>query len=605
MEFSAMNVTLGGVTPYFLGIVLTAYLVTASSLPQLFKVSTHNKRFLVFYVLTGLSTVGIFLSADLFTLFCFFEIMTLTSFAYVGNEETPASRRAAMSYLTYGILGGLVMLFGLLLLYFRFGTLNFEQLHSLTANLDSIPDKASAKTCLYVAGGCLLFGFGAKAGMFPLHTWLPKTYTETPCAGTTILSAVLSKAGIFGIYMITFNLFEKDKIWGLALILLGCLTMFTGGFLGLFSINVKRTLACSSMSQIGFILMAIGTENPVAALFHTINHSLFKLILFTVVSLLFGMTKELDYNRLAGFANRKWWLKLPFLCAALGISGFPLFSGFLSKTLIHHSLELVAEHSTLYPALYTASEWIFLISGGMTFAYMLKMYFALFHNRSQENSCEETLCLAKPGRLSIALLLILGAVCLGIGIYHSFLPALFIWENIQGILISLSFGGIIYVLFIRTCMMEKVTTEEGHFTRYHDIYPAWLDIENLIYAPFFTRLLPFLGALFSRLFDRLVDGFSILMMKTFLRPGGRSHVKNDHPLAYAIGRIADGIFYVVHVKIRKKPADSRTSFADLFTVGSKEFSRATRLILYSVSFGLLLFALGLMAALIYILTTLN
>lgn len=593
-----MSFTLDGVNPYFLGITLVAYLVTGSCLPQLSRVTKHNGRFLLFYTLTGLSTVGIFMSADLFTLFCFFEIMTLTSFAYVGNDETSASRKAAMSYLMYGILGGLVMLFGLLLIYSQFGTLNFEQ-------LESIADKTSDKGSLYAGGFCLLFGFGAKAGMFPLHTWLPKTYTEAPCAGTTILSAVLSKAGIFGIYRITFTIFEKNQTWGLILTILGCLTMFVGGFLGLFSINLKRTLACSSMSQIGFILVALGTGNRLGAMLHTINHSLFKLILFTIVSLLFGMTNELDYNRLAGFANRKWWLKIPFLCGALGISGFPLFSGFLSKTLIHHGLEIAAEHSYAYHGLYSAAEWIFLISGGMTFAYMLKMYFAIFRNKSQKESCEETLVIAKPGRLSVVLLFALSAVCLAIGLYPGTLPALFMWENLKGVLISLSIGALIYVLLIRTCMTEKIHENDTVSTRYRNIYPAWLDLEALIYVPLFTKLLPFIGALFSRLLDRLVDGFSILIMKTILRPGGRSHIKNDHPLAYAVGRLADGIFYVVHVKIRKKEPISRTSYADLFTVGSTEFSRTTRLILYSVSFGLLMFAFGLMATLIYILTTLN
>lgn len=603
-----MSFTLNGVNPYFLAITLVAYLVTGSCLPQLSRVTEHNRRFLLFYTLTGLSTVGIFLSADLFTLFCFLEVMTLTSFAYVGNDETPASRRAAMSYLMYGILGGLVMLFGLLLIYSTFGTLNLDQLKYMTSHLEELDlatGKTSARAILYAGGGCLLFGFGAKAGMFPLHTWLPKTYTEAPCAGTTILSAVLSKAGIFGIYLITFHLFEKDATWSLIVTVLGCLTMLVGGFSGLFSIHLKRTLACSSMSQIGFILAAIGTGNQTGALLHTINHSLFKLILFTIVSLLFGMTKELDYNRLAGYANHKWWLKIPFLCGALGISGVPLFSGFISKSLIHHSLELAAEHSYAYHDLYQAAEWIFLISGGMTFAYMLKMYFAIFCNHPQTESCKESFVVAKPGKLSIVLLFLLSGVCLGIGLYPAFLPALFVWENLKGIFISLGIGLLIYVLFIRTCMTEKTRAGDAVFTRYRDIYPAWLDIEALIYAPVFTKFLPFVGAFFSRLFDRLVDGFSILMMKTVLRPGGRSHMKNDHPFAYAAGRLADGIFYVVHVKIRKKAPVSRTSYADLFTVGSTEFSRTTRLIIYSVSFGLLMFALGLTATLIYLLMTLN
>lgn len=597
MDCSFMSFSFDGVHSIFLMIALVVYVVTASCLPFLSKVTKNNRRFLIFYALTGLASVGIFLSANLFTTFCFFELMTLTSFAYVGNDETTYSRKAARSYLAYGIIGGLVMLFGILLLYSMFGTLDYRQMSSLA---DTVTDKKY----LYIAGACLLFGFGAKAGMYPLHTWLPKTYTAAPCAGTTVLSAVLSKAGIYGIYMTTFILFTSDENWGLALTILGCLTMFTGGLLGLFSVNLKRTLACSSMSQIGFILVAIGTYNSLGALLHTINHSLFKLILFTVVSMIFGMTEELDYNRLAGFANRKWWLRIPFLCAALGISGVPFFSGYLSKTLIHRFLEDYMKFGP-YTELYSVAEWVFLISGGMTFAYMLKMYFALFHNRKNNDrsgqACNEDMCIAKPNKLSIVLLFALGLICIGLGSYPTLLPALMIWENLKGSLISLSIGALIYFLLVRLFMTKKEPDGTSCSIKYPDIYPVWLDIEEKIYIPLLTKFLPFIGAFFSRIADRLVDGFSILVMKTILRPRGRSHVKNDHPLAYAIGKIADGIFYVVHVKIRKKPPVSRASYADLFTVGSTEFSRTTRLILYSVSFGLLMFSLGLMAALIYLL----
>ena len=129
MDCSMMSFTLENpLSPYFIGITLAVYLVTASTLPQLLKGSRNNRRFLLFYILTGIASLGIFVAADFFTLFCFFEIMTLCSFAYVGCDESQASRKAAMSYLMYGILGGLVMLFGLMLIYWRFGTLSFQQL---------------------------------------------------------------------------------------------------------------------------------------------------------------------------------------------------------------------------------------------------------------------------------------------------------------------------------------------------------------------------------------------------------------------------------------------------------------------------------------------
>lgn len=592
-----MTFTVDSFRLVFLAITLAVYVVSAACLPALSKVTKNNRRFLIFYALTFLSTIGIFLSADLFTTFCFFEVMTLTSFAYVGNDETSFSKKAALSYLAYGILGGLVMLFGVMLLYFRLGTLDYTKMSIIAETLQDKRD-------LYLASSCLLFGFGAKAGMYPLHTWLPKTYVAAPCAGTTVLSAVLSKAGIFGIYLVTKSLFPYDRNWGLALTVLGCLTMFTGGLLGLFSINIKRTLACSSMAQIGFILVAIGTQNSTGAMLHTINHSLFKLVLFTVVSMIYSMTGELDYNRLAGFANRKKWLQIPFLAAALGISGVPLFSGFISKTLIHETLSACAIGPNA--SLYHLAEYIFIVSGAMTFAYMLKLYFALFHNRTNSESCQPDTCIAKPELLSVVLLCLLSPLCIGFILWY---PGLV--QNVSAIAesgLSLGIGALIYFLIIHPFMTKEAvdsTASDVTYTAYPDIYPSWLDIEAMIYRPLMTKLLPFIGAFFSRVFDRIIDGISILLMKVILRPVGKSHVKEDHPLAYAVGKIADGILYIIQVKIRKKPPITHVSYSDLLAVGTTEFTRTTRLILYSVSFGLLMFALGLTAALIYLLVAIH
>lgn len=592
-----MTFTIDSFRLVFLAITLIVYAATTTCLPALSRVTKNNQRFLIFHGLTFLFTIGIFLSADLFTTFCFFELMTLTSFAYVGNDETPFSKKAAMSYLAYGILGGLVMLFGVMLLYFRLGTLDYAKMSMLAEALTN-------KTDLYIAGACLLFGFGAKAGMFPLHTWLPKTYMAAPCAGTTVLSAVLSKAGIFGIYLITRSLFPYDRNWGLALTVLGCLTMLTGGLLGLFSIHIKRTLACSSMAQIGFILVAIGTQNSTGAMLHTINHSLFKLILFTVVSMIYSMTGELDYNRLAGFANRKKWLRIPFFFAALAISGVPLFSGFISKSLIHEVLSAC----TIGPngSMYQLAEYIFILSGALTFAYMLKLYFALFHNRSNTDSCPPDTCIAKPDPISIIVLCVLASLCL---LFSLWFPGLVIHlEAVAESGLSLGIGALIYFLIVHSFMTKETvdnSSPEITYTAYLDIYPSWLDLEAMIYRPLMTKILPFLGALFSRMFDRLMDGICILLMKTVLRPVGKSHVKEDHPLAYAVGRMADGILYIIHVKIRKKPPVTHISYSDLLAVGTTEFTRTTRLILYSVSFGLLMFALGLTAALIYLLVAIH
>ncbi|MEG2004059.1 MAG: proton-conducting transporter membrane subunit, partial [Clostridia bacterium] len=109
------------------------------------------------------------------------------------------------------------------------------------------------KRQVYIASLLLLFGFGAKAGMFPLHIWLPKAHAAAPAPASALLSGILTKAGIFGIAAVTVNVMRANTSWGKSILLLAVITMLLGGFLGILSTDIKRTLACSTMSQIGFI----------------------------------------------------------------------------------------------------------------------------------------------------------------------------------------------------------------------------------------------------------------------------------------------------------------------------------------------------------------
>ena len=119
--------------------------------------------------------MGVFLAADLITLFVFFEMMSFTSYVWVAQNETPEALRAANTYLAVAVIGGMTLLVGLFLLYDLLGTLEIGALAGLAA---ALPEEK--KVPLYVAGGCCLAGFGAKAGMFPLHIWLPKAHPVAP-----------------------------------------------------------------------------------------------------------------------------------------------------------------------------------------------------------------------------------------------------------------------------------------------------------------------------------------------------------------------------------------------------------------------------------------
>ena len=536
-------------------------------------------RYYVFFWVTFLATVGVFLSADLYTTFIFFEIMSLTSYVWVAFDEKAESLRAAETYLAVAIIGGMVMLMGLFLLYDCLGTLEIRQFSSAAA----IAVQSGMKNRLYAAGGLLLFGFGAKAGCFPLHIWLPKAHPVAPAPASALLSGILTKTGIFGIIVVSFQLLPGDGVWGVLIAGLGLVTMFLGAFLALFSVNLKRTLACSSVSQIGFILVGIGMselllfagEAPSLAVrgtfLHMLNHSLFKLVLFLCAGAVYMNLHQLELNDIRGFGRNKPCLAFCFLTGAMGISGIPGFSGYVSKTLLHEGIveyqKVLAEGESLAAGLepklawvlesrgvWTAAEWIFLLTGGMTLAYMLKLFIAVFVERHPTRQAEFDAMSGSYMKLSSKIALCIPAVLLPVmglfpaltmnrladlgkwffltanaspdgplvaaGAYpaHGEHPvAYFQWTNLKGGLISIGIGIVLYLAVVRPVLMGRDEAAEDRLEkgkqaagnaaeherryvnrrpraldgkRYINRWPKALDLENLVYRPLLQVALP-------------------------------------------------------------------------------------------------------------------
>ena len=265
-----LSFTLDGFRLIYGAVACLMWMMTTILSRQYFAHHHNRNRFYLFLLLTFGATMGVFLSADLYTTFIFFEIMSFTSYVWVAQEENAPSLRAALTYLAVAVIGGLVMLMGLFLVYHELGTLEMAELLSASREYLGMSELASGaaiattlagrRVLLYAAGACMLFGFGAKAGAFPLHIWLPKAHPVAPAPASALLSGILTKTGVFGVLVTTSGLFLHDKTWGSLILAIGVLTMFGGALLAVFSIDLKRTLACSSMSQIGFILVGVGMQ---------------------------------------------------------------------------------------------------------------------------------------------------------------------------------------------------------------------------------------------------------------------------------------------------------------------------------------------------------
>lgn len=635
-----IRLELDGFRKVYCAVAAFMWLMTLLMSDEYLHHSHPRGRYYFFTLMTLGATMGVFLAGDLYTAFIAFEIMSFTSYVWVVQEESPAAIRAGDTYLAVAVIGGLAALMGLFLLQHLLGTTQISRLYELGKLCKN-------KTELYVAGGCILFGFGAKAGMFPLHIWLPKAHPVAPAPASALLSGILTKAGIFGILAITCNLFRYDAAWGTAVLALGTVTMVLGAVLALFSVDLKRTLACSSVSQIGFILVGIGMmgllgkENALAAqgtLLHMVNHSLFKLVLFMAAGVVFMNLHELNLNEIRGFGRKKHMLKFVFLMGALGIGGIPLWSGYISKTLLHESI-------TAYIAIQRAAgaavwpmkcvEWLFLLTGGLTLAYMAKLYVALFiekhPTRQAEFDAKEECC--KPST-TIALMLpalllpLLGMTAgfsmdklaeFGTDFFHSGARTEAVryisWSSLSGALISVLIGAVVYVLVVRGWMRKR---EHGVMV-YVNRWPQWLDLEELLYRPLLLKWLPgilgWIGALFgeNRVTEPLCkgvfralgvafhavcdlpDALVLAVRRGFYRPAReKNEDKVTNTLSYRLGADVDAVA-IRHGKEEK----GGSRYADLFFRSGKTVRDTGRRITGNLSFALLMLCLAVCFVFIY------
>ena len=569
---------------------------------------SHKVRYYSFLLITMFASLGVFLSADLFTLFIFFELMSLSSYVWVAQEETEEALTIGVMYLAVAVIGGMVLLMGLFLLNQAVGTLKIDELYQAVSKVWG--EKSGQ---IYTAGFLMLFGFGAKAGMFPMHFWLPKAHPVAPAPASALLSGILTKCGVFGILILTAEIFVHDLTWGSVILTLGVITMVVGAVLAVFSINLKRTLACSSVSQIGFILVGVGMqcflgeENALAVrgtFLHMINHSLIKLLLFNAAGVVYMNLHALDFNVVRGFGRKKPFLMAAFMMGALGIGGIPMWNGYVSKTLLHESIvEYIhhLQHLGESVAIFQAIEWTFLISGGLTVAYMLKLFVCLFiekHPQKQEAYDE------KKDYMSLLSKIVIGIAAMVLPILGMF-PGLtmdrladagmhfmrsghlhhqvhyFTWVNLKGGLISIAIGVFVYFVMIR-----KVLIKGG---KYVDLWPKKVDIEKL-----FTKAVWIFLSILGKT-AKVMDG----IFNEWLRTEVILAVLN------AIVKIPEKLPEVVVRSLKITVYRERTERPEMELTNKlhAQYDRKVdtiRLIGSSLSFGLLLACVGLIMTIVYL-----
>lgn len=592
----------------------------------------HSKnlpRYYMFLLLSYGATMGVFLANDLFTSFVFFEIMSLTSYLCVVHNEDQAAVRAGNVYLAVVIIGGMVALMGLFLLYDLTGTLAFDELGKVGRII--LSKGGSEAIRLQIFAICILVGYGSKAGMFPLHIWLPMAHPVAPAPASALLSGIITKTGIFGLIALAMYIFPGYEWYGLTLVALGTVTMLHGGTIALFSTDIKRTLACSSISQLGMIILGIGMqvllgdESSIAirgSIGHMFNHSNLKLVLFMAAGIIAMDIHKLGLNEIRGYGRKKNLLKLVFFMGAVGIMGIPFFNGYISKTLLHEGIvEYIAAlnegeiagvmglGASATAVIFKVIEWLFLITGGLTVAYMTKLFTCVFIEKNQDPEVQAAFD-EKKGYMSkiTAAVLILSAVVLpvigmmpheilervmdlgksvllgegaGTTFIHEHMHEVhyFNFENLKGALISIAFGAVFFMLS-RKFLMEQDASKEGVSEKsYADKWPVKLDLITLIYEPLFIKGIPAaLGGIFSAI-DGITDNLVDLIGKTVMK-------ELPHERKHWIG--AKGYIGIVE----DMPADQRLS---------RRFTR--EMITATAAYSLLLFGLGTVFVVMYVMMT--
>ncbi|NLM52012.1 MAG: NADH dehydrogenase subunit [Firmicutes bacterium] len=457
-------------------------------------------RFFVFLLATLGSCLGVVLSGDLISLFLFFEMMTFFSYVLVIHEQTQEAMHAGGVMLYLSVAGGLVILMGIFLLYAGIGTAEIKPLYDFIAQSALNP---------YVLMALFIVGFGIKAGMIPLHIWLPKAHPVAPSPASALLSALMIKTGAYGIFRVVGMIFTPAQVpetisvlpsmeMGYLIIWIGIITMFLGAFMALLSTGAKKILAYSSVSQMGYILMGIGVAAYLGAegamgfagaLYHIINHAFFKAGFFLLVGSIYMVTHELDIRVLGGLRHKVPFLMVIFLIAYAGIGGIPGFNGYVSKTLLHHAIVEAATHGEA-PLLMWA-EKIFMLTSAMTLCYFAKLFRGLFLGRVPEKFAKLDYSFSWP---VYTVLSIFGAIILAIGVFPHFLlqkiiiPSmqwftydshlvehlreLNVWNlhDLQGSAVVVIMAVILFTLLDRL----------GFFTLR---LPKWLSVEYLFYLP--------------------------------------------------------------------------------------------------------------------------
>jgi hydrogenase-4 component B len=365
------------------------------------------------------SMVAVVVADNAFWFLVFFEMMSLASYFLVIFDQDEEAVSAGFIYFLVAHAGSVAIMAGFFLMANAAGSLDFAAFRTThpSALVGSIVFALS------------LLGFGAKAGLIPLHVWLPRAHPAAPSHASALMSGVMIKIGAFGVLKVAVDLLGGDVMWwGIAVLVLGAISSVLGVIYALTERDIKRLLAYSSVENIGIIMMGLGTSmiglalhqpliamlGLLAGLYHLINHAIFKGLLFLGAGAIIYRLHTKDMNKMGGLARTMPWTSACFLVGALAISAIPPLNGFVSEWFTYQALFAAALDGTFLVRFATPiAATMLALTGALAVMCFVKAYGEIFSGLPRSKKAEESTDVPLPMIVGMGLLV---CACVGLGL---------------------------------------------------------------------------------------------------------------------------------------------------------------------------------------------
>jgi len=395
-EFLDIYFKIDKLSIFFSLLASVLWLFTSIYSMEYMKHEKKEKRFFAYFITTLGVTLGIAFAGNLITLYLFYELLTLATFPLVIHSGSKEALKSGKKYLIYSFAGATVALMGMLILFSITNDLTFIPGGILKGNI------IGNKQLYFIVYVSMFIGFGVKAALVPFHSWLPEAMVAPTPVSSLLHAVAVVKSGIYAITRVTYYIFGADAVRTTGankyLIVLVIISILMGSFLALHQENLKKRLAYSTISQLGYILLGILLLNKNAfsgAMMHLLNHAVIKITLFFCVGAIMYTTGKTKISEINGIGKTMPITMWCFTVSAISLIGIPPTNGFISKWLLAEGALL--EGKVAFPA-------ILLVSALLTALYLFPISIAAFFTKDKNN--EENIKKEAPLKMLIPIICI-------------------------------------------------------------------------------------------------------------------------------------------------------------------------------------------------------